>query len=144
MSTLLRRAVAVGVAAVAAAGAATVPAAATTQFAVDHFKVCMDEAANDCSTRVEGTITWGQRTAVVTGKVINGGGGSATAGFSAYAGSKKIDHTTRTAKGVSTTPFSFVIGNPTLVGGINRISETMSVFTGQLVVPGDSKVDIRD
>lgn len=102
MSTLLRRAVAVGVAAVAAAGGATVPAAATTQFAVDHFRVCMDEATNDCSTRVEGSITWGQRTAVVTGKVINGEGGSATVGFSAYAGSKKIQHTTRTASGVST------------------------------------------
>ncbi|MEU0093124.1 hypothetical protein [Kribbella sp. NPDC006257] len=144
MSRFVRRAVAVGVAAVAAAGGATVPAAATTQFAVDHFRVCMDEATNDCSTRVEGSITWGQRTAIVTGKVINGEGGSATAAFSAYAGSKRIDHTTRTASGVSTTPFSFVIGDPNLVGGINRISETMGVFTGQLVVPGDSKVDIRD
>lgn len=145
VSTLVLRAAAVAVAAIAVAGGATAPAAATTQYAVDHFKVCMNEEANDCLTRVEGDIVWGNRTATLkNGKVFNGHGGTATAFFSAYAGATKIDHTTRTASGVSTTPFSFVIGDTNLVGGINKINISISAYTSQLVVPGDSKVELRD
>ena len=121
MRNLLRRAVTTAaVAASIAAGGATVPAAAAVQYAPDHFKVCM-YVSGTCKVYVEGDIVWGNRTATITGNVVNGAGGSATAFFDAYAGSTFVDEDTRTASGVKTTPFSFVSGDTNLVGGINLI-----------------------
>jgi hypothetical protein len=147
MRTLLRRAAATAaVTAGIAAGGAVVPAAATVQYAVDSFRTCMDwdtAATGGCVIRAEGSVTWHNRTATITGKVINGHGQSATAFFRAYAGSTKIDETTRTASGVSTTPFSFVIGDPDLVGGINRITISIQHYA-DLVVSGETETELRD
>jgi hypothetical protein len=137
--------VALGVTAIAAAGGATVPAAATTQFAVDHFWVCMDGASGDCAVSVQGAIVWGQRTATISGNVYNGRGGmNATAFFDAYARTTHVDATTRTAGGVSTTPFSFVIGDTNRPGGINKIVIFIEQYNRTFHIPGDTDVQIRD
>lgn len=145
MRTLLRRAAATAaVTAGIAAGGAVVPAAANVQYAVDSFRTCMDwDTVGGCVVRAEGTVTWHNRTATITGNVINGHGASATAFFRAYAGSTKIDQTTRTASGVSTTPFSFVIGDPNLVGGINKITISIQHYA-DLLVPGETETELRD
>ena len=142
-NNLVRRAVATAaVAAGVAGGGAVAPAAATVQYAVDTFYTCMPET---CLVRVEGTVTWHNRTATITGKVTNGLGGSATGTFIAYAGTTTIDRTTRTASGVSTTPFSFVIGDPDLVGGINKVRIVITHYSpGTLEVPGGSEEELRD
>ena len=143
MRTLLRRAAATAAATAGiAAGGAVAPAEATVQYTVDNVFVCI---STTCNVRVVGTITWHNRTATITGDVINGVGGSATATFTAYAGSF-VAETTRTASGVSTKPFSFVIGDPNLVGGINRIVVRMSLKPppGGLVVPGSEVEYKRD
>jgi hypothetical protein len=95
-----------------------------------QFSVCGKSAsgATDCgSSRTWGEIIWGNRTAQIDGGVADAGAGSTTARFVAYAGKTLVESTTRTADD-SGTPnpalFKFTIGNPNLVGGINRIQIT--------------------
>jgi hypothetical protein len=95
-----------------------------------QFSVCGRSAsgATDCgSSRTWGEIIWGNRTAQIDGGVADAGAGSTTARFVAYAGKTLVESTTRTADD-SGTPnpalFKFTIGNPNLVGGINRIQIT--------------------
>jgi len=96
-------------------------AGATTAWARDHFKVCW--TTTPCDVYAEGDITWGNRTADVSVRVV-GPGGWATAHFDAFAGSTKVDSYTANEPGE---PFN--IGNPNLPGGINRI-RTQVCFAG--------------
>ncbi len=114
-----------------------VPAAPANAFTPDSFYLCDGwHAGSDCDAdagRASGTITWGNRTAVISGQVWDtdaNGMDFTTAFFEAYAGSTEIDSTTRTANRNSPSfgsprPYTFVIGNPDLVGGINRIKITV-------------------
>jgi hypothetical protein len=96
----------------------------------DIFHRCVSEAIS-CDGLTSGDITWLNRTAQVSGSVVDEGPGSITAIFEAFAGSTKIDTQTRTtddaSTGSSASPrgFSFAIGDPDLVGGINRIRITV-------------------
>jgi hypothetical protein len=80
---------------------------------------------------VEGTITWFNRTANITGDVFIGEfATTTTAVFEAFAGSTKIESQTRTVN-LTTFPngdrhFNFLIGDTNLVGGINRVKVTIS------------------
>ncbi len=124
MQYSLRRVLATAVVAggvVAAGGQA--PASATTQWAEDAYYVCVDQA---CSMWVSGQITWGNRTALMTGNVVNDvPGGTATAAFDAFAGSTKVDSFRIIAhddKNKSIALFEDLqVGDPTRVGGIDRI-----------------------
>ncbi|WP_406052209.1 hypothetical protein [Kribbella sp. NBC_00889] len=145
MRNLLRRAATTAaVAAAVAAGGAAVPAEAAAQYAPDHFKVCI-YWGTICKVYVEGDIVWGNRTATITGNVVNTYGGSATAIFRSYAGLTYVDTDTRTASGVHTTPFSLVSGDPNLVGGINKIyTEVSWTDDGLDYYYSDEWLDIRD
>jgi hypothetical protein len=92
------------------------------------FEVC----APSCDYGlVDGTVIFYNRTADVNGLVYDVGTGSTTAVFEAYAGAKKIDSETRTANDDpgsslgSPRLFDFAIGDPNLVGGIDRIKITV-------------------
>jgi hypothetical protein len=119
---IFRGALATAAVAVVAAGAGQLPASASTQFAPDEFRVCVDQA---CSMSVRGDITWGQRTASVTGAVVNKRPGvMASVHWDAFANSTKIDSTTTyvlNPEQATVVPIDFTLGNPNLVGGINRI-----------------------
>ncbi|WP_406052207.1 hypothetical protein [Kribbella sp. NBC_00889] len=145
MRKLLRRvATTAAVGAAIAAGGAAIPAEATVQYAPDHFKVCL-YFNGLCKMYVEGDIVWGNRTATVTGNVVNQVGNSATATFEGYAGTTYVDTDTRTASGVHTTPYSFVSGDPNLVGGINKIYTTLTYTPDGLhFIDSETWVDIRD
>lgn len=100
-------------------------ASATTTRASDVMLNCWGE----CEVGVDGTITWGQRTAWLSGNVINRNPtpGCVTVYFRAFAGSTVIDRDTRTNCGGADpedpyVPFGFSIGDPDLVGGVNRIA----------------------
>ncbi|HET6295306.1 MAG TPA: hypothetical protein VFG33_18115 [Kribbella sp.] len=116
----VRRVTAVAaVAVVALVSFGQAPASAGTQFAPDHFKVCLDKA---CDAYVEGNIAWGQRTAYVSGEVVNpSDNGWIIAYFDAFAGPTKIDGTTRTRGEKGKRPIGFYIGKADLPGGIDRI-----------------------
>lgn len=99
------------------------PAQADTS---EQFYVC--DAT--CFNWTSGTITWHNRTATVSGTVYDEQPGAyTTAIFEAFAGSTKIDSATRTANDESdlgwARNFSFSIGDPNKVGGINRIKITV-------------------
>jgi hypothetical protein len=119
---VFRAALATAAVAVVAAGGGQLPASASTQFAEDSFYICVDQA---CSMSVSGGITWGQRTADVYGFVINKRPGvMASVHYDAFANSTKIDSTTTYVLDYTQSTlvdFDFNIGNPNLVGGINRI-----------------------
>jgi hypothetical protein len=123
----LARALASSAAAVAVAMAGGVaPAQAATS---EWFNVC---GVLDCGYNVAGTITWHNRTASVTGDVIDAIKDDGTYGvavFEAFAGSRKIDSETRSANADGSTGvvrgFNFTIGDTELVGGIDRIKITM-------------------
>jgi hypothetical protein len=93
--------------------------------APDFFQICLSWSGGLCIEGVEGDITWHNRTATVTGIVQDNGEGYATGYFEAFAGDTEIDSTTRSADDTGSlgTPraFSFVIGDPNLRGGIDRI-----------------------
>jgi hypothetical protein len=112
-------------------------AGATTAWAPDHFKVCW--TTTPCDVYAEGDITWGNRTANVSVRVV-GPGGYATAHFDAFAGSTKVDSHISNEPGEQ-----FNIGNPNLPGGINRI-RTQVCFTaiGGETGCGGQWNDIRD
>ena len=108
------------------------PAAPAQAAPVSNFYVCHTIFCDDYAY---GTITWYNRTAYVSGDVWTSGAylsyvDSTQVVFEAYAGSTKIESQTRT---VSYPPdtyrhFGFTIGDPDLVGGIDRIKITVCVF----------------
>ncbi|MEU9508536.1 hypothetical protein AB0D32_19935 [Micromonospora sp. NPDC048170] len=113
--------------AAALATAGSVGIAAAPAQAAQSFDVCVP---GYCSwSYTQGAITWHNRTAGVTGSVVDVGPGSTTAFFEAFAGSTKIDSQTRTADDEtslgSPRGFNFTIGDTDLVGGINRIKITV-------------------
>jgi hypothetical protein len=97
-------------------------------FAVDQFDICVTPSYRSaCSS---GTVSWGQRTAAISGTVIDEDvDGYTTVIFESYAGATKIQSQTRTANDSSslgdTRDFAFSIGDPDLVGGIDRIKITV-------------------
>lgn len=100
-------------------------------YAQDNFSVCYSVASHCDSGYTTGAITWFNRTAEVSGQVGDRGAGSMTAIFEAFADSTKVDTETRftddTAIGTTASPrgFTFTIGDPDLVGGINRVRITL-------------------
>jgi hypothetical protein len=118
-----------------AVGSATAAHAANTPFDA------RGNEADGCHGRSKGWVVWHNRTATVEGKVtgvplstsceyID----STTAYFEAYAGTTKIDSQTRTLHhdyvGDNFISFDFTIGDPDLVGGINRVKVTVcNAFT---------------
>ncbi|WP_306207799.1 hypothetical protein [Actinoplanes sp. RD1] len=126
MRHLMRAAtVAATTAAVVTATAVSALAAPSTAATDSSFDVC----GATCLGETWGSITWYNRTAYVNGYVWDSGAGSATALFEAFAGDTKIDTETRTANDESDLgtlrAFDFTIGDPDLVGGINRIRVTV-------------------
>ena len=108
-------------------GVATPAHAAST----DAFSVCYNRDACSRDGETSGLITWHNRTATVTGSVIDGGDDElyVEAVFEAYAGSVKVDSTTRAANFNSSLgavrSFSFTIGDTNRPGGIDRIKITV-------------------
>src|SRR5207253_2434081 len=82
-----------------------------------------------CNGAADYSITWNNRTANVGGTIYDFNAGTTTAIFEAFAGSKKIDSQTRFVDDAGSTgyarPIAFPIGDPNLVGGINRIKVTL-------------------
>jgi hypothetical protein len=117
MITTRRTGTAAALAAVLVLGSA-LPAAATVNWTVDNFSQCSGSCRQGAA---RGTITWGNRTAYVSGTVTDVAGDlHTTVTFDAYAGNTLVDHQTRTAS-VTTKPYGFPIGDPDLVGGVNRV-----------------------
>lgn len=117
-----------GVAVAASVAGMSAPALA---YAPDNFSFCYSAASRCDGGSTTGTITWLNRTAEVSGQVSDNGAGSITAIFEAFAASTKIDTQTRSADDTATGPtasprgFTFAIGDPNLVGGINRVRLTL-------------------
>ena len=130
MRSLLRK-LAVAATIAAAAGLTAVPASvASTADAGRYFMLCM---AHNCPTPsyVYGWITWYQRTVNLTGRVSSDSTPSTEylqARFQAFAGTRQIGPTqTRTATAGNgwAIDYSFVMGDPDLVGGVNKIKITL-------------------
>jgi hypothetical protein len=107
------------------AAATTAPAQAA--YPTDDFFLCITDT---CAGSTEGTITWYNRTANVLGDVYDFEDSyGTTAIFEAFAGSVKVDSTTRTANEDTELGwrrhFNFTIGDPDRVGGIDRIKITL-------------------
>jgi hypothetical protein len=109
-------------------GAVTTPVASATSaaWANDTFSLC----SGTCKLgAARGTIAWGNRTANVNGSVSDASSElHTTVIFDAYAGNTHVDHQTRTASN-TTKSYNFPIGDPDLVGGINRILITVCTTT---------------
>jgi hypothetical protein len=116
-------------------GAAPTNAHATPSHAQAYpsqaFKVCQNTTL--CINYTRGTIVWYARTADVSGVVKlaqNTDWEWTQASFEAFAGSTKVDAQTRTA-----TPsklelsIGFPLGDPNLVGGIDRIRITVCSYS---------------
>jgi hypothetical protein len=98
--------------------ATPVASAAAGGWANDSFRQCSASCTKGLAT---GTIVWGNRTANVNGSVADAAGDQhTTVIFDAYAGNTHVDHQTRTAS-ATTRSYNFPIGDPDLVGGVNRI-----------------------
>ncbi|WP_328996704.1 hypothetical protein OG394_18840 [Kribbella sp. NBC_01245] len=123
MQSVVRRALATAAAAavVAVAGGQS-SASASTEFAPDYFRICVDQA---CTMSVSGDITWGNRTARVAGDVVNKVPGAITmVHWDAFAGSTKVDSATSYVpypNQAVVAPYDFNLGDPLLPGGIDRI-----------------------
>lgn len=105
-------------------------AAANAAWVNDTFHVRDGRFADPSHERgyTDGVIIWGNRTATVSGTVYDSkwnGEFSTIALFEAYAGANKIDIQRRTASGGGSRGFSFAIGDPDLVGGIDRVRITV-------------------
>ncbi|WP_344488817.1 hypothetical protein [Streptomyces enissocaesilis] len=99
------------------------PSAAS--WANDPFDVC----SKDCVLGgAWGTVIWGNRTATVQGGVADWTTVGTTVHFEAFAGSTKIDTESRgvvNSSAYGEKPYNFVIGNPDLPGGIDRVRITV-------------------
>jgi hypothetical protein len=101
-------------------------AAASAQWTNDTYSAC---PANCLTGSTSGGIVWGNRTATVQGSVIAYFGDTVVVYFDAFAGSTKVDSTTRTSTGPEVS-YHFTIGDPNLVGGIDRIRVQMCTVHG--------------
>lgn len=97
---------------------------------VTYFSKCANVApigADLCNyAYTNGSVTWYNRTALVTGQVVDIGAGYTVAYFYAWAGNVLVDPQSRTADDTnpnvgSPRNFSFTIGDTNRVGGISRI-----------------------
>lgn len=116
---------------VAAAVAEALPMLPTTASAApfpdDPYYICV----GDCAVaRTDGRITWGQRTANVTGEVVDVGVGSTTATFKAYAGATQIGATQTRTSSEGAKGYGFTMGDPNLRGGINKITIQLCTSAG--------------
>lgn len=118
------------------AGAGLIVAAAPQAAAAspDSFFVCVQDQCHNPPQFgfARGDITWHNRTATITGRVVYGadtGGGYTTVIFEAFdANNVKRDSDTRTVNGGDPDgrrDFEFGIGDTNLVGGITRIKTTV-------------------
>ncbi|MEU0091716.1 hypothetical protein [Kribbella sp. NPDC006257] len=120
MNHTVRRALATGAAAaaIAAAGGLTT-ASASTQYSPDTFHICVDQS---CTMETNGTITWTNRMASISGEVINRVSGTAMADFGVFAGENSIDGMVVKSASYTTTKFpATAVGDPNLVGGVNIV-----------------------
>lgn len=120
----VRRGVAVLAATGAAMGFGVGQASASVQWANDQWSwVCSSPIDNQCVHGSDGGVAWGQRTAELSGSLWDDDTNSSTYTkiyFDAFAGSTKVDSDFRTVNNREI-PFRFDIGDPDLVGGIDRI-----------------------
>lgn len=112
---------------VLAAAAITAVAPATAHAdTVTGFRLC----DSTCANYVEGKVVWHNRTASVSGVVVDKGAGFTVAKFRAYAGGKQIgDVVSRYADDTSTNPdlksprtIGFGMGDTNLPGGLDKIA----------------------
>lgn len=113
--------------AIATAGMAAVTAVPAQAANTDPFFVCLPAYCE--TTYTKGTITWHNRTATVTGEVVDIGTGYTVATFAAYANDGiNVVHVgedqTRSANDESELgwrrTFSFTLGDTNRVGGFNQ------------------------
>ncbi|WP_250029978.1 hypothetical protein [Paractinoplanes maris] len=114
--------------AAATAVVATGPAPAQAAWASDYFSV--DSPIGYANGAAFGDIYWYNRTAYVNGVMTDHRANTnTTLAFEAYAGPTKIATETRTANDESElgdwVKYDFTIGDPNLVGGIDRIKVTI-------------------
>lgn len=117
--------IAVGVLA-AAAVAVTAPATAHAD-PVRNFFLC--DSGLNCENYTSGTITWHNRTATVSGHVVDKGAGFTIAKFQGYAGttpvgpqeSRYVDDASANPNLTSPRKIGFGLGDTNKPGGINRI-----------------------
>lgn len=132
-----------GIAVAAAIGLSTVAApsaAAAPAWANDTYYVC----SYYCSWGyASGGIVWGNRTANIQGSVTDVSGDHTTVYFDAFAGSTKVDSETRTAA-YETKSYNFPIGDPNLVGGIDRIRIQVCTTVADVRYCGVQENEIRD
>ncbi|TWD81383.1 hypothetical protein FB561_2496 [Kribbella amoyensis] len=123
------RGIAVTAASAAVIGLCQSTASASVQWTNDTFDVCAPfpydyspSAGFPCTNRSYGGIVWGNRTARIQGAVTDDWrlNSSTVVYFDAFAGSTKVEGTVRRSEGNSVS-FNFYIGDPDLVGGIDRI-----------------------
>ncbi|MEU4746473.1 hypothetical protein AB0G02_39275 [Actinosynnema sp. NPDC023658] len=123
----IRRVVAAAALAMTLGAVVGVPAASARTEAAwndDYFNVCVPDS-NGCYAYTLGWISWSNRSANITGTVVNGySSGYVTAYFEAYAGSTKIDSDTRTVYS-GTRDFPISLGDPDRVGGFDRTKVTV-------------------
>lgn len=124
---IARRGIAVFAAAAALLVAGSGNASATSvAWATDPFpEVCSSWADPACDNGAgDGYIKWSNRTAGIKGYVWDFGADPASytkVYFDAFAGSTKVDSDFRTANGENRPFGEFAIGDPNLVGGIDRV-----------------------
>jgi hypothetical protein len=113
---------------VLAATAVAVAAPATAHAdPVTAFQLC--DGVSTCNNYVKGTVTWHNRTATISGYVVDKGAGFTVAKFRAYANGKQIgDDVTRYTDDTSTNPdlksprkLGFGIGDTNLPGGLDTV-----------------------
>jgi hypothetical protein len=123
----IRRVVAAVALALSLGAVVGVPAASAeteAAWAEDYFNVCVPQAGG-CDAYTLGWITWSNRSANITGTVVNNrSSGYVTAVFEAYAGATKIDSDTRTVYSGSR-DFPITLGDPDRVGGFDRTKVTV-------------------
>ncbi|MBM7787969.1 hypothetical protein [Tenggerimyces flavus] len=115
-----RRGIAMFAAAAAMVGVGSGTASAAE---VDHWPIVCSANTGCPDWAKGGAVVWGNRTAEVSGSVRDSSKSQyewVTVYFDAFAGSTKIDSTSRTANNEER-PFRFFIGDPNLVGGIDRV-----------------------
>lgn len=143
--SFFRRGIAVAAAAMTIAGYGQASASATVQWVNDKWgPICPSDCADGGA---EGGIAWGNRTAEVSGHVWDYrslASESTVVFIDAYAGTTAIQSTTRTAHN-NDVSFRFTIGDPNLVGGINRIqTQVCSMTNGSVTACSPPEVDLRD
>jgi hypothetical protein len=107
----------------AAAGLLGLGSGTATAAEVDPWPIVCSSNVGCTSWAKGGAVVWFNRTAEVSGTVRDSSVSQyewVTVYFDAFAGSTKVDSDTRTARNEDL-PFRFPIGDPDLVGGIDRV-----------------------